>query len=303
MGTVTFVRRVWALAGLVVLAVGCGADPPSFATIADAPDAVSLHITDGGYVFADRLTGVVRLQRTTGDPATDSARVAVGTEGEQRGLLGVVELDHHVYAAWTEPVSLRLVVGELTPQRRLVWSGTDTQTKAIGGHLEVRNGKLLIGLGELTGWAKQHGSGALVTLDPLGPPEQQPVVLTDGWHNPFAFVVSADGVVWVADNAPDGGAERIGRGDVAGQTVELPGPQRAPAAIAIFADGQLGVCGFLDGELRRYEVVAGDRLTVERRGTVTTGCRTGLAIATTGGSDTIAVIGDGVLRVRGCCTK
>jgi hypothetical protein len=302
MGLVRMVRRLSVLAGLCV-AAGCGAEAPSFVTVTDAADAVSLHITDGGYVFADRLAGVVRLQRISGGPAADLARVAVGTAGEQRGLLGVVELDDHIYAAWTEPGSLRLVVGQLTPERRLVWSGTDTQTKAIGGHLEVRDSKLLIGLGELTGWAKQHGSGALVTLDPLGSAEQQPVVLTDGWHNPFAFVVAADGAVWVADNAPDGGAERIGRGDVAGQTVELPGPQRAPAAIAVFGDGQLGVCGFLDGELRRYEVVAGEQLAVERRGTVTAGCRTGLAVAVTGGGDTIAVIGDGVLRVRGCCTK
>lgn len=263
----------------------------SFADVVGANDERSTSRTSSGVssiVFGRRIDGSVwRATRTkNSDAPVKLERLgAIGdsmssTVREQAGLLGVAELGDEVFASWTDSAGL-LRVTELRTSR-VVWQGTATANKAIGGHLGVRDDHLVLGLGELTAWAKQHGSGALVTLDPGGPPSQVPSVLSDGWHNPFAFTVDRDGVIWVADNAPDGGVERIGRGDVAGQAsnaISLPKPQRAPSAIAALPDGRLVVCGFLDRELRRYETVPSDsnEVTIERSGTITGTCATAVA--------------------------
>lgn len=239
-----------------------------------------------GEVIAMRADGeaIEWIERTAGhilrlDPDSEPllvATVAVGTDGEQRGLLGHTVIDGRRYAAWTEPEGLRLVVGELTGDgHRLVWAGTGTDTRAVGGHLRARDGLLVLGLGELTDWALNHGSGAIVSLDPGGEPDQEPVVLSDGWNNPFAFTVIDDGTVVVADNAPANADERIGTDE---RRTDLPAPHRAPSAIAQLPDGRLGVCGFLDGELRAYERTAE---SFERAGTPGT-CRTGLAVTAEG---------------------
>jgi hypothetical protein len=220
------------------------------------------------------------------------------TVREQAGLLGVAEVDGVRYVAYTRTDGQLVVVGQFGVTWRIVWEGTSTRQKAIGGHLEAYGSLLLLGLGELTGWAKEHGSGALVTLDPLGNQTQEPVVLTDGWHNPFAFAVGPDHTtVWVADNAPDGGVERLGRGDLQGVTTDLPGPQRAPSALAILPDGRLAVCGWLDRRVRRYATTSDtDKpVTVRRTDTIAEGCATGL-LAT---ADSLYFSGDdGLQRVR-----
>jgi hypothetical protein len=245
-------------------------------------------------VFGRRTTGeVLRATRTSDGfsvtPIGDVARAATTAADqfswsvrEQAGLLGVASIGTSTYVAWTG-ASGRLRVSELG-SGRVVWNGTTTAQRAIGGHLAVRDGLLVLGLGELTGWAEDHGSGALVTLDPEGVPDQDPVVLSDGWNNPFAFDVTADGAIWVADNAPDGGPERIGRADPAAagddaDPVDLPAPQRAPSALAVLPDGRLVVCGFLDKELRRYEVVPNGTAsaTIERSGTIPGTCATAVA--------------------------
>ncbi len=250
---------------------------------ADASDVVWIGKRNGIVSYASRTSGYIASVKpaTGGDtPAADRVDMSA-TVREQAGLLGVAELNGDVFVSYTRADG-QLVVSTLNG--RTIWNGTTTQNKAIGGHLEVFEGKLVIGLGELTGWAQQHGSGALVALDPAGPPDQQPVVLTDGWHNPFAFTVVSDETgsrIWVADNAPDGGKERIGRGDkqIPGDTetfvTELPGPQRAPSAIVSLPYGRLAVCGWLDKEIRAYEIT---NQSIERAGTIGTGCDSALAL-------------------------
>jgi hypothetical protein len=94
----------------------------------------------------------------------------------------------------------------------------------------------------------------MLLLDPDGPSDQTPTVLTEQYINPFAFVVTADGELWVADNAVGDDVERIGRGDLADRSTHLPSPDdgRAPAAMVELADGRLGICGFLDGQMLAY---------------------------------------------------
>lgn len=310
-------------AALLVAAVSlaaCADDEPGFEPVLELPgspagDIVALRADGQAVEYADRRAGqIVRLPLGEEDATpTTIATIAVGIEGEQRGLLGHTVIDGRRYAAWTEPGSLDLVVGEVTSGTvdRLVWTGTPTQSKAAGGHLENYRGRLLLGLGGLTGWAVDHGSGALVLLDPNGPAEQEPEVLSDGWNNPFAFTVTQVGEVWVADNAPDGSdlpvAERagepIGRGDGAGIGLIEPPPQRAPAAIVELPDGRFGVCGFLDNEMRAYLVDDnGDELIgddgepfvrmLERAGTIGP-CQTGATVLADGSLVTASASGDG----------
>ncbi|MEO1065210.1 MAG: hypothetical protein AAFZ07_27665 [Actinomycetota bacterium] len=288
-------RRVAAaLVALVLLGCSDDTEPEVLLDLGDrAPGEVVALRADGEAIeWLDRTAGQV-LRLEPGAEPTIVASVDVGTEGEQRGLLGQTVLDGRRFAAWTEPDDLRLVVGELLDAGapRIVWSGTTTETRAVGGHLRSLDGRLLLGLGELTGWAQEHGSGALVTLDPDGPPEQDPAVVSDGWNNPFAFVVADDGTILVADNTSVGGRERlaaIADDDVA---TELPAPERAPSAIAVLDDGRIAVCGFLDGELRAYEV--GDD-GFERAGTPG-GCRS--AVTVTASGRTVVATSDALLAL------
>ncbi|NND75571.1 MAG: hypothetical protein HKN44_11255 [Ilumatobacter sp.] len=303
-----------ALATTALALASCSSDPPAFETLLDVPDAapgdlIALRADGTAVEYVHRRDGTI--SRVSDSPDGSAPRVellatiAVSTEGEQRGLLGHAVVDGRRFAAWTEPGTLDLVVGEVTSGAvdRLVWAGTTTESKAVGGHLEAFEGRLLLGLGELTGWARGHGSGALVILDPDGGPEQVPVVMSDGWNNPFAFTVAADGDVWVADNAPDGAdlpvaeraSERIGIAGPEGAEFSTlfaePPPQRAPAAIIELPDGRLGVCGFVDNEMRAYEPIT-DRgpenngvrvvgLRLERAGTIGP-CQTGAAVLADG---------------------
>ena len=180
----------------------------------------------------------------------------MSTEGEQRGLLGHAVIDGIRYAAWTEPDTNHLLVGEVgadTSDVRVVWDGGRTAGGAVGGHLEASaDGQLILGIGQLTDWAKADDrGGAMVQLDPAGPPDQEPVVLSDGYTNPFAFAVLDGDELWVADNAVGDDVERIGRGDLEARDRHIATGRapRAPSAMVALDDGRLGVCGFLDGRL------------------------------------------------------
>lgn len=317
------------ITAFLLATVSCGSDTPEFETLLDvgelAPgDVIALRAADdgSGVEYVSRRAGEIYLARVAPIDlpagATNPellASVPVSIDGEQRGLLGHTVIDGRRYAAWTDPDSLDLVVGELIDDgtQRLVWSGTTTDSNAIGGHLEARHGLLVLGLGSLTGWALDHGSGAIVTLDPSGEPAQTPIVLSDGWNNPFAFTVTDDGLIWVADNAPNGSdlpvdereSERIAAGDDRRIVLLEPPPQRAPSAIVALADGRLGVCGFLDNEMWAYEIIetaASDdavRSEIERAGTIGS-CLSGAAVLDDGSIVTATARDDGagVIRIR-----
>jgi hypothetical protein len=230
-------------------------------------------VNDGGLdgeravEWIERRTGKIkRLVLNTGDGWHDSSATAtdietlatidVGIDGEQRGLLGHTVIDGVRYAAWTEPTANHLLVGEVDADGagRVVWNAGGTAGGAVGGHLEAdADGNLILGIGQLTDWAKAHGSGAMVQLDPDGPSDQDPIVLSDGYINPFAFTTT-DTQLWVADNAVGNDVERIGRGDLGGRDTFAPTgvAPRAPSAMIALGDGRLAVCGFLDAQLRPW---------------------------------------------------
>jgi Glucose / Sorbosone dehydrogenase len=237
-------------------------------------------LPDGGLLYGERLTGRVRRVDANGQvEPSPVATVEVSTAG-QRGLLGLaVAMDGQIFAAWTDP-RRRLVVGAVAPApRRLVWRGPTTARRANGGHVAFApDGRLVVGVGDLQQGARVDDpaavNGKLLALAPDAGPDQTPAVISGGWNNPFAFAFAPDGALWVADNAPGTQPERLTRGDVSGPITDLP-PETAPSGLAVDADGRLLVCGFVSGELLRYEVVDG---RPQSRVVLADDCRLGVAV-------------------------
>jgi hypothetical protein len=271
------------IAALSTVAASC-ADSEAKVTSWSADHPVAIVALDADTVlYAERLTGRVLSLDLNGVPrseyeteaepvqsATVIGEVDVDASGEQRGIIGLTRIGDRTFGAWVRPADLRLVVGDIETGT-IIWEGPVTDTKGFGGHLEVLDGQLVLGLGELVD--DPQLAGTIITLDPDGTADQQPEVLSRDWNNPFAFVIDAGKIV-VADNAPDGEVERLDG---------LPFPetaQRAPSAIVVFSPGRYGVCGYLDGEMRGYRIDDGE---VQRSGTlVESGCRTSAARLTDG---------------------
>jgi hypothetical protein len=269
---VDLVRRLFCFVLLTSAVVGaCGGAAEVERESWAAASPVAPWVIDADTVlYAERLTGRVMrldLDRPGSEPRL-IAEVDVDASGEQRGLIGLAVIGDTVYGTWTRPGDLRVIVGEVEGEQRIVWEGPVSPTKAIGGHLDVLDKRLVIGLGELV--EDPAVAGRILTLDPKGLPDQTPGEVSAGWHNPFAFIV-VDGEVIVADNAPDGMAERL-------DGEELPETaQRALSAIVLTSNGRYGVCGYLDGEMRGY-TIGDDGKGVERAGTIIdAGCQTGAA--------------------------
>jgi glucose/arabinose dehydrogenase len=174
-------------------------------------------LTGGGFLYAERLTGRVRRVGPDGrlDPQA-VARVAVSTVG-QRGLLGLaVDARDRVFGAFTRPdPPFAIEVVELAPTPRVVWEGPPSTRLANGGHLifDPARERLVLGVGDLESRAAvadpDTPNGKLLLLDPDGPADQRPDVLSKGWNNPFAFTLTAEGDLWVADNVPGEAGERM----------------------------------------------------------------------------------------------
>lgn len=263
-------RRSWTAIAAVAMAVavsGCSGAAAKTATWPAATPIAPLQIEANTVLYGERLSGrILRLDlRAPKNAPVEIAKLTVDGSGEQRGLVGLASIHGNLYAAWVRPGDLRLVVGHVDGDRTLIWIGPVTGVKAIGGHLGVLGDRLVTALGELV--KDPALAGRVFTLDPSGAENQTPVIVSKGWHNPFAFVVHANNVV-VADNAPDGVPERLGQ-------VPLPEKvERAPSAIVVTPNGRYGICGYLDGEMRGYTI--NDDGGVERSGTIiSSDCRTG----------------------------
>lgn len=300
-----------ALVGAVVLVgAGCaasGGDGPDGTVrvvVARARFPVALTPTpDGGFLYAERLTGRVRQVDRNGTLAVEPvATVAVSTEG-QRGLLGLaIDGRGRIFGASTsadEPLALE--VAELSPTPRVVWQGPPSTRIANGGHLlyDETRGRLILGVGDLGKRAEVANpdtpNGKLLLLDPDGRPDQRPAVLSKGWNNPFAFTLTADGDLWVADNVPGERGERLARGDQGGRPTHvttLPA-NTVPSAVTTAPDRMLVVCSFARGRTLAYRVERGRAEAASGFGDDVP-CATGAATSKTG--DVIWLAGDRVIR-------
>lgn len=259
--------------------------------VGDAESPVALAaLPGGGLRFGERLTGRVREVDGRGRLQPESvAQVTVSTEG-QRGLLGLAVDDQgRTFAAWTDPQET-IVVGQVAPGPvRILWRGPASARIGNGGHLAFSpGGVLVVGIGDL-----QRGdrSGRLLALDPDGPPDQEPRVVSSGWNNPFAFAFSPQASLWVADNAPGEDPERLARVGPDGQPAfirKLPGRQIAPAGLVALSDTELVLCAYLPAQLILYDVDSGQRRMLAG------GCRTGVIPLSTGD---LAFAGDDEIRV------
>ncbi len=294
-----------AVAGVAVVAsLADDAGPPETTVlVTEAASPVALvALSDGGLRYGERRTGRIREVDPSGRLRPEPvAEVAVRAGPGQRGLLGVaVDGGSRTFAAWTRASDGRIVVGQVAPGApRLVWEGPPSTELANGGHLAVApDRRLVIGIGDLQAPDLRDDpdapNGKLLALDPDGPADQRPELLSSGWNNPFAFTFTADGALWVADNAPGERPERIGRGDGDGRPrTDLAG-RAAPAALVALADDRLGLCGYVSGRLREVRI-DGDRAEAPGR-TVAEPCRTGAAVLADG---RVVVATDDALLVVG----
>jgi len=266
------------LVAVVLTTAACGRDDPApgglgasktAPVVIDAAFPVALLADDqGGFVYGERLTGRVRHVSSDGtlDPRAIATVDTDGADDDQRGLLGLAEShDGTLYAAWTRADDGRLVVGriaigQVATDPMLAWVGPPSSQLANGGHLAFApDGRLVIGIGDLQA---DHALGddpavpnrKLLALDPSGPPDQEPTILSSGWNNPFAFTFTPDGTLWVADNTGGSGPERIGRGDrPASESLALGSEGNgdvAPSVLVALDDSRLGLCGFLSGRMQ-----------------------------------------------------
>ena len=145
----------------------------------------------------------------------------------------------------------------LPGSERRVWDGPLTVQGGNGGRLIASDGELILGVGLLNDRPGQADptsiSGKLVSLDPDAEADEQATILSGPWNNPFAFDRTPDGALWVADNHPQNGDERLARGDEGFDPVPaliLPNDS-APSGLAATNDS-LYVCGYNSRKIDRY---------------------------------------------------
>ncbi len=263
--------------------------------VAPPSAALSRHARGGLLVgpLAGGPIGFVRQDGRLIDSGFDAPPVR--TDG-QRGLLSItLSPQDAVYASWIPRGSDRMVVGILPPNSappEIIWKGPHTTRFANGGHLEFEpDGRLVIGIGESK--LRPGASGAMLSLEPNGPPSQVPHIISTGWNNPFAFTFTPDGRLWVADNATGRQPERLARGD-GGKPYDITVLPRktAPSGLAALPNGDLALCGVVSGTLDRYQHQPDGHW--KRIGTIATRCRYGVVLLTDG---RLAYADDRAIRV------
>jgi hypothetical protein len=257
---------------------------PTQTLVADAafPAAMSA-LPDGGLVYGERITGRV-IQVHPGGTTEEIGSVEVSADGEQRGLLGIAVRDGDVFVSYTDQAK-RLQVRVLGGRK--VWVGPVSADRANGGRIAFSlDGSLVIGIGNLLEPRAVSDptapNGKMLALDPDGPADQRPSIISSGWNNPFAFTFAPDGTLYVADNAGGEGAERLAIGNRGPKPVVLATlpPHAVPSGLAALPGDRLALCTFLEGTLRIYRV-AGLRATPDAR-PLRTDCAIGVIVLADG---------------------
>lgn len=285
---------VWLVAALALAACTGDARDASEILVADVESPAALAaLPGGGFAYGERLSGMVVAVDADGRNPQPIIDLEVSTRGQQ-GLLGMAaDLDSdQLFAAWTTPDE-QLVVGRIdTGEVSIVWEGFAASDGANGGRLVVLpNGRLVLGVGTLRNSARvsdlDEVNGKMLSIDPAGPSDQTPTVLSRGWNNPYAFAVTPSGDLWVADNDPGSEAERLARGDlgvdeaIESEFTTLLPMTTAPAGMVAISDTELWVCGYVSRAMLRYRI--NDAGLAERSGTVTTDCQLDVIQLTDGG--------------------
>lgn len=256
---------------LIVALLGAGCSSASNAEAEPIPaQAVTLAaLPDGGFLWAN-------VEGTVHDEAgAVVGSVAADTDG-QRGLLGLtVDPTGRVFVSYTDS-TFELVVSELSVPlvggasgdtelqvERQIWRGPTTVQGGNGGRMIFDNDELIIGIGLLNDRDGQADPdsivGKLIAIDPdASPDEQTPRILSGPWNNPFAFDRSPGGELWVADNHPRDGDERVARGDqgLDPDVALVLAADSAPSGLAA-TDTSLYVCSYNDLELNRFDIIDG----------------------------------------------
>jgi hypothetical protein len=237
-------------------------------------------LSDGTIRYTERLTGQVRDVGMDGELEPEPVVDLDVSVGGQRGLLGLALDDAgRTFAAWTRS-DQRLVVAEIDPAERVVWVGPETSDLNIGGRLAFDpGGRLVVGIGDLQDPDSvvdtSLPNGKMLALDPDGLPDQEPEAISGGWTNPAAFGFASDGVLWVADDAPDDTRDRLTRGDLDARRYPLTelSDEFSPTGLTI-VDDDLYVCGFVSRRMLRFRLT--DDEAVRRGRVLATNCSTGV---------------------------
>jgi len=250
-----------ALLTLALLASACSESGSPSAEPIPAQAVTLAALPDDGFLWAD-VEGTVH-----NESGAIIGSVAADTDG-QRGLLGLtVDPDGRIFVSYTDStfdlVVSELIVGSNGSTERPIWRGPTTVQGGNGGRMIFDRGELIIGIGLLNdrdGQADPNSIvGKLIAIDPeLSPEAQTPRILSGPWNNPFAFDRSPGGELWVADNEPRDGDERVARGDL-GLDPEIAvvlSADSAPSGLAA-TDDSIYICSYNDLELNRYDLANG----------------------------------------------
>ena len=280
------------LFALAVSAAACSEpDVPVAAPI--TAEAVTLAaLPDGGFLWA-------AVEGTVHDEAGEVVGAVNADTDGQRGLLGLTtDPTGRIFVSYTDP-TFELVISELIDgEERQIWRGPTTVQGGNGGRMIYAEGELIIGVGLLNDRDGQADPtsivGKLIAIDPdRAPAEQTPRILSGPWNNPFAFDRSETGELWVADNEPRDGDERLARGDAGiDPPVALVLPaDSAPSGLAATADS-LYVCSYNTLELNRYDLADGEVTFAE---TIADDCVLDVELLTDG--DLVYSTGSAIVRV------
>lgn len=243
--------------------------------------AVTIAETSSGkLVWLDREAGSV-FEQGQSEPL-----VTVPVDAEsQGGILGLaVDEQDRIFVSWVAP-DRQLQVARIDGAELVaVWEGVQAPNGGLGGRLAFdSDGQLVVGLGNGADLAELDvRGGAMVRINPDGPAAQTPEVISEAWNNPFAFGFAPDGELWVADNHPSDGDERLARADLgegAERITVLPSKFAASGLIAVDTD-ELWICSYTTLRIDRYRI--GDSGLAERSGTVATDCLLDLTLLANG---------------------
>jgi len=253
------VKRV--LLCLALLGSACTDSEPSVAAPIEAQAVTLAALPEGGFLWA-AVEGTVH-----DETGAEIGSVAADTDG-QRGLLGLtVDPDGRIFVSYTDStfdlVISELLLDESGSSERPVWRGPTTVQGGNGGRMIFDSGELIIGIGLLNDRDGQADPdsivGKLIAIDPdVDPDSQVPRILSGPWNNPFAFDRSPAGELWVADNEPQDGDERVARGDLGlDPEVALVLPaDSAPSGLAA-TNNSLYICSYNSLELNRFDLADG----------------------------------------------